>query len=182
MHCTCLLLTQSGHLTLHLCPDLLGFNHNWRHAWTWDYMRRRDLITVLAGSAITLAHEGDRTAARADQAHREYSCRQPPTIPYFKLVSQRSIRNWPCWAGASAATCASTRIGPRPTLPRSRKHAIELAELAPRRHLGHWRRQPCRRCCRRRTLFRGYFLLPAIQSAVGTSTAWRARGVMPLVL
>jgi len=47
-----------------------------------------------------------------------YFCQQPPTIPYFKLVSQRSIRSLRYWAGASVATYASSRIGQPLMLPR----------------------------------------------------------------
>ena len=47
MHCTCLLLTQSGHRR----SDLIGFE-NWRRPKPrGDMMRRRDFIKIIAGSA-----------------------------------------------------------------------------------------------------------------------------------
>ena len=46
------------------------------------------------------------------------SCPQPRTMRNFRPASGRSCRRWRNWAGPSAATCGSTRAGPRPMPPK----------------------------------------------------------------
>ena len=55
----------------------------------------------------------------------------------FRPASRRSCRRWRCWAGPSAATCGSTRAGPRANAAEVRRHAAELAALAPDVILAH---------------------------------------------
>ena len=66
MHCTCLLLTQSGHqtpLSQHcFAPVRWLVAHQGRTSWGW-YMRRREFLGVLAG-AVAMSSR----VARAQQA------------------------------------------------------------------------------------------------------------------
>ena len=62
---------------------------------------------------------------------------QPRTMRNFRPASGRSCRRWRCWAGPSAATCGSTPAGPRANAAEIRRHAAELAALAPDVILAH---------------------------------------------
>src|ERR1039458_8337873 len=67
---------------------------------------------------------------------------------YFRPVSGPSSRNWRYWAGASAATCASTSAGPRPMPP---KFVDRPRNWSRSRLTSSWPRatRPCRSCYRR---------------------------------
>ena len=80
-------------------------------------------------------------AARAQQAERVRRIGvllpQPRTMRNFRPGSGRSCRSWSNWVGASAATCGSTPAGPTANADEIRRHAAELAALAPDVILAH---------------------------------------------
>ena len=93
-------------------------------------MRRREFLGALGGAAAwplaARAQQGERVRrigvllpAAADDA--EYQAR----LAAFHAGTGSN------WAGPSAAMCGSTSAGLRPMPPRIRKHAAELAALAP---------------------------------------------------
>ena len=126
---------------------------------TRSRMRRREFITLLGGAAA-LAARGARAAGRAGAAHRRAHARSRG-----RCGISGPHRGVPAGAGRigldrSAATCGSTRAGPRPmpttfadtrrNWPRSRR--TSSWPLAPRPWRRCYRRPaPCRSCsrCRR---------------------------------
>ena len=98
-------------------------------------MRRREFLS-LVGARGGVAARGARAAASACGASA-CSCPQPRTMRNFRPASGRSCRGWRYWAGPSAATCGSTPAGPRANAAEIRRHAAELAALAPDVILAH---------------------------------------------
>ena len=127
-----------------------------------------------------VAARGAGAAARADAAHRRAPARSrgrsgiagPP-----RGVPARACSNWAGprpqradrhrWATANAADI--------------RKHAAELAALAPDVILAHGGTSPWGRCCRRPAPCRSCSRSSPIRSAPASSTAWRGRAATPPV-
>ena len=103
-----------------------------RHAeldWFWPgvAMRRREFIAGIAGSAAWpfVARAQEKCGASASSSPPPQTMRN---IKHALAHSSRGLRNW---AGRSAATCGSTPAGPRRSSAEIRRHAAELAALAP---------------------------------------------------
>ena len=110
LHCTCLLLTQSGHGAV---------------PYRTSFKPLRCLVLSLGGGNETarvhhasrrrgsqLAARGARAAARASAAHRRARGRPRTIRNYAAHASRRSCRRCSNWAGPTAATCGSTIAGP----------------------------------------------------------------------
>ena len=93
-------------------------------------MRRREFLGVLGGAAAVAAR-GARAAERADAAHRRAHARGRGRSGIAGPL--RGVRAGAAAIGLdrSAATCGSTSAGARGDAERIRKHAAELAALAP---------------------------------------------------
>ena len=141
-------------------------------------MRRREFITLLGGAAAW------PLAARAQQAERmrrigvllpaaaddaEFQARFGAFLQALAQLGWtigRNVRIDTRWAAVNAAEI--------------RRHAAELAALAPDVILAHGPR-PWGRCCRRPAPCRSCSRSSAIRSAPATSTAWRGRAATPPV-
>ena len=84
-----------------------------------------------------VAARSARAAGRARCDASAYSWPQPRTIRHGRPASGRSCRRWRSWAGPLAATCGSTPAGPEAMPNDIRRHAAELAALAPDVILAH---------------------------------------------
>ena len=143
-------------------------------------MRRRQFITLLGGAAATwpfavraqqperMRRIGVLLAATADDAE-------------FQAWVGAFLQGWHYWAGPSAATCGSTPAGPRAKADDIRKHAAELAALAPDVILAHGASTVGALLQATRTVPIVFPVSP-IQSAPASSTAWRGRAATSPVL
>ena len=144
-------------------------------------MRRREFITLLGGAAAAWP-----LAARAQQTER---MRRIGVL----VARPRTIREYQAWVGAFLQGLHAIGLDRRPQradrhplghgqMPTTiRRHAAELAALAPDVIVARLAPQPRRRCCRRPAPCRSCSCGSSTRSAPVSSRAWRGRAATPLV-